>query len=358
MAPTGEDFDMSGMPPASRPTSVVVALCTALLLLCRPVAALNTSVDVAQYKHTSWRIRDGFVGGFIQAFAQTSDGYLWLGTTDGLYRFDGIRAVRWDPPATATVRNISGVLALVAARDGTLWIASAGGLLTLKDGTFALVETPGRRRVNRMVEDDQGSIWLAMRSNPSDPSPLCRAVRNAVECTDVTAVAGAPIGTLFADSKGSLWAGSANGVARVTPGPARQFALPRQVNGSMAFAEQDDAIILGMPDGLARFTEGKIELTHPAPPTVKPVPPSAILRDRDGSLWMATMGRGLWHVHGGRTDVFTAADGLSSDMVLALFEDREGSIWVATSDGIDRFREVVTPTYAAARTFSNTRFRV
>ena len=330
-------------------------LLTAWILLASSpgASALNTSVDVAQYKHTSWRIRDGFVGGFIQAFAQTSDGYLWLGTTDGLYRFDGIRAVRWDPPATATVRNISGVLALVAARDGTLWIASAGGLLTLKDGRFALVETPGRRRVNRMVEDDQGSIWLALRSNPSDPSPLCRVVRGAAECTDVTAVAGAPIGALFADSKGSLWAGSANGVARVTPGPARQFALPRQANGSMAFAEQDGALLLGMPDGLARFTDGKTELAHPAPPTVKPVPPSEMLRDRDAGLWVATMGRGLWHVHGGRTDVFTASDGLSSDMVLALFEDREGSIWVATSDGLDRFREVVTPTYAAARTFSN-----
>ena len=134
-----------------------------------------------------------------------------------------------------------------------------------------------------------------------------------------------------------MWAGSANGVARVTPGPARQFALPRQLNGSMAFAEQNDVIILGTPDGLSRFTDGKIELTHPAPSTVKPVPPSAILRDRDGGLWVATMGRGLWHVHGGRTDIFAAADGLSSDMVFALFEDREGSIWVATSDGLDRF---------------------
>ena len=332
----------------------VLLLAVWLLLGSSPSASgLNTSVDVTQYKHTSWRIRDGFVGGFIQAFAQTSDGYLWLGATDGLYRFDGIKVVRWDAPVTATVSNMGSVLALVAARDGTLWIASAGGLLTLKNGTFALVETPGRRRVNRMVEDDQQSIWLALRSNPSEPSPLCRAVRSTVACTDLRAVAGAPIGALFADSKGSLWAGSANGVARVTPGPTRQFALPRQVNGSMAFAEQDGALLLGMPDGLARFTDGKTELAHPAPPTIKPVPPSAMLRDRDGGLWVATMGRGLWHVHGGRTDVFTAADGLSSDMVLALFEDREGSIWVATSDGLDRFRDVVTPTYAAARTFSN-----
>src|SRR5580765_2650658 len=63
------------------------------------VFALNPALDVSQYAHTSWKIRDGFTRGIITAIAQTPDGYLWLGTEFGLVRFDGVRHVEWTPPA-------------------------------------------------------------------------------------------------------------------------------------------------------------------------------------------------------------------------------------------------------------------
>ena len=70
-----------------------------------------------------------------------------------------------------------------------------------------------------------------------------------------------------------------------------------------------------------------------------------LLRDRDGGLWVATLNRGLAHVHGGRTDRFAEGDGLSGDSVRDLFEDREGNIWVATLGGLDRFRDFSIPTW-------------
>ena len=70
-----------------------------------------------------------------------------------------------------------------------------------------------------------------------------------------------------------------------------------------------------------------------------------LLRDRDGGLWVATLNRGLAHVHGGRTDRFAEGDGLSGDSVRDLFEDREGNIWVATLSGLDRFRDFSIPTW-------------
>ena len=70
-----------------------------------------------------------------------------------------------------------------------------------------------------------------------------------------------------------------------------------------------------------------------------------LLRDRDGGLWVATVNRGLAHVHGGRTDRFAEGDGLSGDSVRDLFEDREGNIWVATLSGLDRFRDFSIPTW-------------
>ena|SRR5438876_8005389 len=69
-----------------------------LLAFCPCALALNPSLDINQYAHTAWTVRDGFFKGIIFSIAQTPDGYLWLGTEFGLLRFDGIRSVPWQPP--------------------------------------------------------------------------------------------------------------------------------------------------------------------------------------------------------------------------------------------------------------------
>ena len=78
-----------------------------------------------------------------------------------------------------------------------------------------------------------------------------------------------------------------------------------------------------------------------------------LLRDRDGGLWIGTRERGLIHVHNGRTDVFTKADGLSGDISCSIFEDREGNIWVASTGGLDRFRELPVTTISAKQGLSS-----
>src|SRR5512132_1198434 len=95
-----------------------------MLLAWSPCAfALNPALDVSQYAHTSWKIRDGFFKGRISSIAQTADGYLWLGTELGLVRFDGVRFVPWRPPAGQSLPS-NHIRSLVAARDGTLWIGT------------------------------------------------------------------------------------------------------------------------------------------------------------------------------------------------------------------------------------------
>src|SRR5262249_32134406 len=92
----------------------------ALLAWCPRALALNPSLDVSQYAHTSWKIRDGFCQSSIRAIAQTPDGYLWLGTESGLLRFDGVRPVPWQPPPDQHLPDTF-IWSLLAARDGTLW---------------------------------------------------------------------------------------------------------------------------------------------------------------------------------------------------------------------------------------------
>src|SRR5580704_11154405 len=110
------------------------AVLAGVLLAGTPCAfALNPALDASQYVHTAWKIRDGFSKGTIVAFAQTQDGYLWLGTEFGLLRFDGVRYVPWRPPADQGLPS-SYIRSLLAARDGTLWIGTAEGLASWKVG--------------------------------------------------------------------------------------------------------------------------------------------------------------------------------------------------------------------------------
>src|SRR5215831_14422043 len=98
-----------------------------LILACPSAFALNPALDLSQYAHTAWKVRDGFVKGAISSIAQTPDGYLWLGTEFGLLRFDGVRPVPWQVPAGQALPSTR-IFSLLAARDGTLWIGTSKGL--------------------------------------------------------------------------------------------------------------------------------------------------------------------------------------------------------------------------------------
>src|SRR5260370_362549 len=99
----------------------VVATACILLAGSSRLFALNPALDVSQYAHTPWKIRDGFAKGTIHSIAQTPDGYLWLGTDYGLLRFDGVRNVPLQLPPDQPLPS-SSITRLLAARDATLWI--------------------------------------------------------------------------------------------------------------------------------------------------------------------------------------------------------------------------------------------
>src|ERR1700736_4575273 len=98
------------------PSKVARAILAGMLMAATSAFALNPALDVSQYAHTAWKIRDGFAKGSILSIAQTPDGYLWLGTAFGLYRFDGVRNVLWHPPPNQHLPS-STIIRLAAAHD-------------------------------------------------------------------------------------------------------------------------------------------------------------------------------------------------------------------------------------------------
>ena len=146
-------------------------LLSILLASCACAFASDTSLDVSQYAHTAWKIREGFTKGTIFSIAQTPDGYLWLGTEFGLVRFDGVRAIPWQPPAGEQLPS-SWINALLVARDGTLWIGTEKGLASWKDGKLTQYPEVAGQVVTALLEDAAGTLWFGVRN----PGRLC-AVR-------------------------------------------------------------------------------------------------------------------------------------------------------------------------------------
>ena len=309
--------------------------------------ALNPSLEISQYAHTAWTVRSGFIPGNIYTIAQTPDGYLWLGTEFGIFRFDGIRTVPWEPPAG---QHLAGsVFRLLSARDGTLWIGTFAGLASWNNGKLTRRAELDGLVVGSLIEDREGTVWAG--SWPGGPGRLCAIRSGGSQCYGEDGAFGNTVSSLYEDRSGNLWAGTASGLWRWKPGPPKRYATPPMELTGVTESGDGRLVIAEYGAGLLQLAGAKVgsySIRGPGTPNRllrdRKIDANKLLRDRDGGLWIGTVERGLIHVHHGRTDVFSRSDGLSGDIVLSLFEDREGNVWVATTGGLDRFRELPVTT--------------
>jgi len=321
-----------------------------LLLAATSARAVDPNRRISQYAHTAWRIQDGIFSGAPNAITQAADGYLWIGTQTELVRFDGVRFVRWTPAEGKLGLLNNSVFSLLAPSDGSLWIGTGVNLARFKDGELVnYTERIGR--INSILEDRQGRLWIA-RSRVSDSTgPLCQITDAKLRCFGKED--GMPLPTAAAlaeDTEGNLWVGSAAGLTRwhdgssdtYTPSGLKSVANLTGVTGLAA--SPDGSLWVGMSSsgpglGLQQMTGGTWK------PFVTPeidsskLDGSTLFLDRENTLWVGTESQGIYRIHDGEVDRFRGADGLSSDTVRAFYEDREGNLWVATTEGIDLFRD-------------------
>src|SRR5262249_16468443 len=154
----------------------------AILLACCPYAfPLDPSLDINQYAHTPWKVREGFSKGQVSSITQTPDGYIWLGTDYGLLRFDGVRSILWQPPADQQLPSYL-IFSLFAARDGTLWIGTGKGLANWKNGKLTQYPELAGHYIFALIEDHEGAIWASEFSSSPDGGRLCTIRKGSVQC--------------------------------------------------------------------------------------------------------------------------------------------------------------------------------
>jgi len=327
-----------------------------LSLVALPRAlAVDPDRRISQYGHTAWRIQDGAISPPTN-IAQTTDGFLWIATAQGLMRFDGVRFVPWQPPQG---QNLPGThfSALLGSRDGSLWIGTTRGLARWKDGqlrTYTDLEHPAG--ISAIIEDDSRTIWATRYGQYAREAPLCSITEETLRCFGKKD--GLPVGYglgLTHDSEGNIWFGS-KVLIRWRPGapPTAYFgeiAALAKTDGVMDVALGPSGTVWATLDGTGpqlgvRYYSGGKWTSYAVPGfDGARVRSHALLVDRRGSLWVGTENDGVYRISGGVADHYGVSDGLSGNSVGGLFEDREGNIWVVTDGGLDMFRDTALISY-------------
>jgi len=341
-----------------------------LLLFCfvlffftpSPVDALDTSRQISQYGHTAWRIEDGVFAGAPNVMAQTTDGYLWIGTQAGLMRFDGVRFVLWRPPEGNELPS-SRVNSLLGARDGSLWIGTSAGLARWRNGNLTNYKG-ATASIMAILEDRAGTIWIA-RANLSDTNgPLCKVTDTGVRCYGRDDGLALPFAvTLANDTLGNVWLAGGAMVSRWPTSPADTYVPAalnpaENFNGVVALAGGPDGSVwvglvhAGKGGGLQQLAHGTWRPFITPEFDASTLEVTALLVDRDSSLWIGTLNRGIYRIQANKVDHFRSSDGLSGDAVSGVFQDREGNIWIATSRGIDNFHDIRVASFSTRQGLS------
>ena len=311
------------------------------LMVASPLFSVNPALSIGQYLHTSWTQEEGSALPPVQALAQTADGYLWLGTGKGLLRFDGMRFVEWSPSSGPALPS-SGISCLRPASAGGLWVGTTAGVYRVNHGRvfrYPAIDKLPCGLVLAMSEDRLGRLWMLNGCPGANTIALLSPDGNLRTFGTRDGLPDKPA-ALFQDRQGDLWIGTSSAICRWSP-------------GSIAVCSKDPAFdvfsIAEAGDGQPIIADGnRKQGFHFSNGQARPMGPrvadslfmrGAMLCDRDGNVWIGTVGQGLLRLRENKVDRFTRSEGLSSNSVSSLVEDLEGDIWIATARGVDRIRD-------------------
>ena len=322
--------------------SLLAAFSAFILCTTISVSALDPDRAISQYKRDFWGIEQGFTGGTVYAFAQTPDGYLWIGTEQGLIRFDGLNFQLINQP-NFSQRSIVNV---IADADGNLWLRTGyGRIRRYSEGKFedvtvdsnqpvwgGISQTKDRRALlltyqNQLVKDN-GIGFQVLASEPEFPK--------------MTAI------SMAQTSDGNIWIGTRdNGLIRFSdekfsflekglPNPKINCLLP----------DGDQKLWIGTDKGLV-FWNGEELIKTGIPAYLNNAQILTMVKDHDGNIWIGTNNTGLVRVNesSGTAAFMKKNEADETRAVTTLFEDREGNIWAGNDEGIERFRDSAFVTY-------------
>jgi signal transduction histidine kinase/ligand-binding sensor domain-containing protein len=313
---------MDAFPATRAVRSVCIAAATAVCCF-----ALDPRVLLSQYQKRHWRVEDGLPHNYVMTVLPGPEGFLLVGTDEGLARFDGVRFVPYDlHPSLGLSKRW--VLSILSARDGSLWIGTFDGGLYEWRGGEVISRVERGASVFAILEDAEGNIWASTRSG------VIR--RNGSGNFQGVPQLGRPPDTawnvLAMDTQGAVWIVS-DALYRYCKGTITRVLETAPGTGEvLSVATTSRGVITGTSTGLFHILETG-DRTQVVRQPGAPGPVVTMIEDADANLWVGTWGKGLFRVNGGRAGSWSSREGLPDDFVRTLYADREGNLWIGVRGG-------------------------
>jgi signal transduction histidine kinase/ligand-binding sensor domain-containing protein len=309
-----------------------------MLVLSEPAPGLDPEKRLDQYAEQVWTTRDGLPTDDIQSITQTRDGYLWIGTEEGLARFDGVRFEVFDRASSQLPGNFA--YCLFEDSKGALWIGTDGGVARYYAGKF---ETVGKDAglagaiVTSIGEDKEGVVWIAANYK------LYRYQGRSFTCFDPLNERAdfGGITDMTVDGAGVVWVTlKGDTVARFRGGHFEAVAdlasLKRQALGRISSDREGAIWLSNFSGGIYRYQNGKLTIFEQEEGVV---PTSHTIKDRGGSIWVG-LAIGLARVAGGNCTVFESDGKGTLGEFNTVYEDQEGNLWAGSNGkGLYRFTD-------------------
>ena len=335
--------------------------------------SLDSPRELSQFGHEVWLTENGLPQNTVHAIAQTRDGYIWIGTEEGLARFDGVKFTVFDKQNTPEFKS-NYIRNLFADRQGALWIGTAQGLVRMLNGSFKLFTRDDglpSETIQAVYEDREGNVWVATANGLG----LLKSGELTTFTTKERLISGS-IQALFEDAGGALWIATPYGVGRIKDGKFTNYtvrdglgsnsvrAIQQDRSGRLWFgslggltsfdgsrfttyttrdglpndrvislnANRDGGLLIGTAGGLCRFTDGSFSGFNDGEPLSTSTILS-LLEDREGNFWIGTESAGISLLKDTKFTTYTVKNGLSNDLVKSIHEDGQGNVWIGTDGG-------------------------
>jgi ligand-binding sensor domain-containing protein/signal transduction histidine kinase len=306
----------------------------------RIITANTAANSEPVFTFRSWQSEQGLPQDRVRALTQTSDGYIWVGTDDGVARFDGARFLSFGLPEglpNGPVRTLFG------DSQGSLWIGTIGeGLMQWQKGhltRFTMANGLPSDSVGAVVEDNDGRIWIGTEAGLAlyEGGHLAKfdAAREFL---------GKPITALFKDYQGTIWLGATGvGVFEFHDGkfvPLEDSAVKELLQDPHCLlVTRSGQIWIGAGDDFVLCRDGNEWRPYQIPRHLARSYISSLAEGPDGTIWAGSASEGLFEFKNRKLTEVNASSGLSDNSVESLLSDRDGNLWAGTDAGLNLLRQ-------------------